>query len=52
MDPGRLNYDEDQDEYEAVLLPALDFSGEAEMEIDPAGHDTPHRVPVLFAWAG
>lgn len=46
------DYDEDQDDYTEVLLPALDFSGEAVAEIDPAGYDTRHWVPVMFAWAG
>jgi hypothetical protein len=46
------DYDEDQDDYTEVLPPALDFSREAVVEIDPAGYDTSHWVPVLFAWAG
>ena len=46
------DYDEDQDDYQEVLLPALDFSQEAVAEIDPDGYDTPHWVPVCFAWTG
>jgi hypothetical protein len=46
------DYDEDQDDYKEVRLPALDFSEESVAEIDPAGYDTPHWVPVMFAWAG
>jgi hypothetical protein len=42
------DYNEDQDDYTEVLLPALDFSE----EIDPAGYVTPHWAPVMFAWAG
>jgi hypothetical protein len=42
------DYDEDQDDYSEVPLPAIDFSDDVVVQINADGYDRPHWLPVVF----